>query len=579
MSLRFSLARFSLAPVSLGLGASMTAALVLGYAEAVLAQERSPSAPFSAASTLPHLSQLSTSSTLSASAASGNPRLRQGNQVVLNGIRRRLPWIQRLDVTLAKGGQAAQGTAAEAIAQQAAPGIPPGTGSILVSDVALRSLGGIDFLDSNNPYQQPILWRSNPLQDKGTRLVLPAQLTAQQRYLDITPLIDQARWLVRLEGESLTIQTPALQAANLALPLAPTFAPQTIQWSPYLTWRQSYERLGGAQFPVTQLQVRLEPGVVALRPIWPQSPNLVGIERLAQTVESHRATAAINGGFFNRNNRTPLGAIRSEGEWISGPILNRGAIAWDGQGRITMDRLALEETLIASGQSQPFSIAALNSGYLKAGFARYTRAWGSSYSPLTDNEVLIYVVEGRVTEQRTTGKAGQGNFPIPPSDRPDSYLLVARSNRTGAARLPVGTLLTLRQQTSPSAIANSPNILGGGPLLLQGGRIVLDAQAEGFSKAFIDERAPRSVAATLADGRFALITVHNRIGGRGPSLAELARLLQSLGAVNALNLDGGSSTQLFLGGEMIDRDPRTAARVHNGLGVFQDLPGQLPAQP
>ncbi|NJN30756.1 MAG: hypothetical protein HC824_10255, partial [Synechococcales cyanobacterium RM1_1_8] len=41
-----------------------------------------------------------------------------------------------------------------------------------------------------------------------------------------------------------------------------------------------------------------------------------------------------------------------------------------------------------------------------------------SYSPLTDNEVLIYVSEGRVSEQRTTGKAGEGNFPIPAAIAP-----------------------------------------------------------------------------------------------------------------------------------------------------------------
>jgi len=44
--------------------------------------------------------------------------------------------------------------------------------------------------------------------------------------------------------------------------------------------------------------------------------------------------------------------------------------------------------------------------------------------------------------------------------------------------------------------------------------------------------------------------------------------MQQLGAVNALNLDGGSSTTLYLGGQLLDRLPRTAARVHNGIGVF-----------
>jgi exopolysaccharide biosynthesis protein len=51
-------------------------------------------------------------------------------------------------------------------------------------------------------------------------------------------------------------------------------------------------------------------------------------------------------------------------------------------------------------------------------------------------------------------------------------------------------------------------------------------------------------------------------------LGELAQLLQQMGLVDALNLDGGSSTSLFLGGQLVDRSPATAAKVNNGLGIF-----------
>jgi exopolysaccharide biosynthesis protein len=51
-------------------------------------------------------------------------------------------------------------------------------------------------------------------------------------------------------------------------------------------------------------------------------------------------------------------------------------------------------------------------------------------------------------------------------------------------------------------------------------------------------------------------------------LGEFAQILQQLGAVNALNLDGGSSTSLALGGQLLDRSPVTAARVSNAIGVF-----------
>ena len=51
-------------------------------------------------------------------------------------------------------------------------------------------------------------------------------------------------------------------------------------------------------------------------------------------------------------------------------------------------------------------------------------------------------------------------------------------------------------------------------------------------------------------------------------MTEIARIMQQLGCVDALNLDGGSSTSLYLGGQLLNRSPLTAARIHNGIGVF-----------
>ena len=510
----------------------------------------------------------------------------QGKQLVINGMPLSIPWVQW---ELEQGGSA-----------------------FALSDVALRALGGIDLLNTDNPQNQPIAWRESPLQEQPQRLELSAVVTAQARYVDLTPLQQSANWQVSLEGDRLKIQTRSiLQITNLLLgrSLGHVFGPHDIQWAPGIRWQQRYVRQGGAEFPVTLLYLSLKPsdgGTVSLAPIWPADEDVAGIASIVETAANAQVAAALNGGFFNRNNKTPLGAIRQEGHWVSGPILNRGAIAWDDQGNVVMDRLQLEEVLVAtqprSSLSQPnrasadasasadeiaaanaalntgteaqppkkaeFSLISLNSGYLKAGFSRYNQDWGTSYVPLTDNEVLIYVKNGEVIEQRETQLAGEGQFPIPQGNPLVTFLVVARSNRTGAAKLPVGTRLRLKQQVYPPELADYPHGLGGGPLLLQGSKVVLDAAVEGFSQAFIAQRAPRSAAVSFADGKFALVTVHERVGGKGPTLAELAQLLQSIDAQDALNLDGGSSTQLLLGGQIINRNPWSAARVHNGLGVF-----------
>lgn len=337
-----------------------------------------------------------------------------------------------------------------------------------------------------------------------------------------------------------------------------------ILWAPGIIWHQQYITLDSSRFPVTWLDVNPKTAAISLRPIWSNPTTQVGTAPIMQTAQLWQAAAAINAGFFNRTNQLPLGAIRRDHRWFSGPILNRGAIAWNNSGQFKFGRFSLQETLLTStGERLP--ILFLNSGYVQPGIARYTPEWGQTYTPLSDNEVLVFVQKDQVAKQVPGGAAGKTAFSIPT----DGYLLTLRKNSTPATSLAIGTLVRLEQSTVPADFGSYPHILGAGPLLLQNRQVVLDAKAEQFSNAFVQQSAIRSAIATTASGTLMIAAIHNRIGGSGPNLAETAQLMQLLGAVDALNFDGGSSTGLYLGGQLLDRSPYTAARVHNGLGIFR----------
>lgn len=337
-----------------------------------------------------------------------------------------------------------------------------------------------------------------------------------------------------------------------------------ILWAPGIRWRQQYVSLGESQFPVVWLEVDPRGNRMSFRPIWSNPITQTGTAALTQTAQLWQASAAINAGFFNRNNQLPLGAIRRDNRWFSGPILNRGAIAWNDKGQFKMGRFSLEETLTTSTGAR-LPVLFINSGFVKSGISRYTPEWGTTYTPLTDNEVLVAVQNNQVTAQFPGGTAGQTPFPIPTN----GYLLTLRGNSTAdAGSLDIGTRTRIEQQTNPTDFASYPQILGAGPLLLQNRQITLDAKAEQFSEAFNQQMAVRSAIGTTASGTLILAAIHHRMGGRGPTLAETAELMQQMGAIDALNLDGGSSTGLYLGGQLLDRSPHTAARVHNALGLF-----------
>ncbi|TAE60948.1 MAG: hypothetical protein EAZ76_08980 [Nostocales cyanobacterium] len=343
---------------------------------------------------------------------------------------------------------------------------------------------------------------------------------------------------------------------------------KNITWSKGLLWQQNYINLGQDRFSVVWLEIDPRGTGLKIRPMWANPENQTGIAPLLTTAQNYSAVAGINGGYFNRNNKLPLGAVRSNNQWMSGPILNRGAIAWNETGEFYFGRLTLTENLTINN-SQTLPILFLNSGYVQSGIARYTRAWGSTYTPILDNEIILTVQNNQITQQIPGGKANTSNFPIPEN----GHLLILRGTATNhASKLTPGTRVNISSTTNPSNFNRYPHVIGAGPLLIQNRQIVLDGESEKFSKAFIAGKAVRSAVCTNSAGNLVIAAVHDRVGGNGPTLAEHAQLMQALGCVNALNLDGGSSTSLYLGGQLLDRSPNTAARVHNAIGIFLDSP-------
>jgi exopolysaccharide biosynthesis protein len=343
-----------------------------------------------------------------------------------------------------------------------------------------------------------------------------------------------------------------------------------ILWAAGIRYRQRYIELpasesnqAGERFPVVWLEINPRQPGLSIKPIWSNPNSLVGITPLIRMAQQWQAAAAINAGFFNRNTQLPLGAIRANGRWLSSPILARGAIAWNDLGEFKIGRLSLQNTLITqSGERLP--IVSLNSGYIQRGISRYTPEWGSNYTPLTDNETIITIQNNQVVSQLPATKASQTTFPIPSN----GYLLAIRAD-TPSPALTIGTLIYSQNITVPDDFNRYPQIVGAGPFLIQNNQIVLDAKAEQFRDSFIREFAARSAIGITKSGNLLIVTVGNRTGGPGPSLAEFALLIQQMGAVDALNLDGGSSASLYLGGQLLNRPPASAARVHNGLGIFR----------
>jgi len=96
--------------------------------------------------------------------------------------------------------------------------------------------------------------------------------------------------------------------------------------------------------------------------------------------------------------------------------------------------------------------------------------------------------------------------------------------------------------------------LGAGPVLVWDRRVRVAADEEVFFGSSIPEVHPRTAAGRTEDGSLLLLVVDGRqTQSRGVDLDELAWMMLGLGAVQALNLDGGGSSTLVVNGTLINR--------------------------
>jgi|GEM_PF-66846 len=96
--------------------------------------------------------------------------------------------------------------------------------------------------------------------------------------------------------------------------------------------------------------------------------------------------------------------------------------------------------------------------------------------------------------------------------------------------------------------------IGAGPALVMDGRMHVTSDEEVFFGTSIPRVHPRTAAGRAADGALILMVVDGRQPeSRGVSLEELATLMLEVGAVEAINLDGGGSSTLVVNGVLVNR--------------------------
>lgn len=154
---------------------------------------------------------------------------------------------------------------------------------------------------------------------------------------------------------------------------------------------------------------------------------------------------------------------------------------------------------------------------------------GTYYNMVTGNSVCFYKINDQVLDTTTNGEF--------------------KSRVNGAIREVKGNIeiIDWNKEIEANYKKNKGTVLASGPIMVDNGRISDWSKCD---KKFIETRHPRSAIFIKKNGTIVFLTVDGRSEGNaaGMSIPELAYLAKILGAEDAINLDGGGSTTLWLKG-------------------------------
>ncbi len=305
----------------------------------------------------------------------------------------------------------------------------------------------------------------------------------------------------------------------------------------------------------------------------------VGLETVSSMATRYQAVAAINGGYFTVNGTyrgENVGLLVLNGKLISEPHKNRvafGLIEENTTTEIVFGHLKYAGRItVKNGKRE---VQGLNRQVGADELVVFTPEFHRT--TLTGRNVLEVVVRNN----KVTGIQDlKGSSEIPAN----GFVVAATGKARDWLKLRVkpGSALSFSWSLNPienedaAKWRQARNMLGGGPQLIRNGQIAIANAQEQISETFIRTGHPRTAIPKLGDEKLLLVTIDGRQAHEsiGIPLTTLAEVLRELGAVAAMNLDGGGSTAMVVHDRLVNRpsDATGERSVSDAILVFPRNP-------
>lgn len=275
-----------------------------------------------------------------------------------------------------------------------------------------------------------------------------------------------------------------------------------------------------------------------LKPALSSTSNNLRSRRTITTIAKNtNSIVAVNGTYFKPQTGVPLGTLMIDGKVYTGPVYDRVGMGIFDNG-FDMARVQFDSVL--EGSKNSVKVDNINQPrMLSTHVIAYSNDWGKT-SPSSPK----YGFQIALKDNKVVG-ASYSSLAIPEG----GYVIV------GPAKLlrPLAfeKKVKLKIGISPDW-KNVKHIISGGPYLVKDSKVFVDMTAQKLGS--VGGKNPRTAIGYTKDNEMIMVTVDGREGSSvGMTLMQLAGFMKSLGCINAMNLDGGGSTVMFVNGRVVNK--------------------------
>ena len=264
-----------------------------------------------------------------------------------------------------------------------------------------------------------------------------------------------------------------------------------------------------------------------------------GCATLSQMSLAYNEIAMINASYFERNGSI-IGALEIDDTIVGTGEYTRSAIGINADGSIIFGKVGYYGVVTINGNS--YVIGGVDCDRPKDSIVLYNNHFGASTNT-NQYGVELIVRNGIVTEI----SRGRGNNLIPY----DGYVISAQGDAQHLFMdVAIGDSVDLQHGliSDNGKFNDAIHIISVGPRLVANGKVYVTADEEYFPSDIRVGRAPRSAFGVTQYGDYIFAVVDGRQAhSKGCTLQEWASILiNQFGAVDAINLDGGGSSELIV---------------------------------